>query len=105
MRCLSLLLLLLPLVTLHAADQLPIVADVDGQPLGQNADRIVKALDFLGTPLPADVVSSLNTAIEARDSKKIQELLDGRVLLQVTMSPEARVKVGAGPGSTTIQQS
>jgi hypothetical protein len=105
MRCLSLLVLLIPLIAIQAADPLPVVADVDGQPLGQNADRIVKALDFLGTPLPADLVSSLNTAIEARDSKKIQELLDAQAMLQVTINPEARVKVANGPGSTTIQQS
>ncbi|HEX3151403.1 MAG TPA: CehA/McbA family metallohydrolase [Gemmataceae bacterium] len=105
MRLLSLLVLLVPLIGIRAADPLPIVNDVDGQPLGQNADRIVKALDFLGTPLPADLTASLNTAISARDAKKIQELLDARAMLQITVNPEARVKVAAGPGSTTIQQS
>ena len=39
-----------------AADPLPVVDDVEGQPLGQNADRIAKALDFLGRSLPADVL-------------------------------------------------
>ena len=105
MRVLSLLALLVLFLPLHATDPLPIVTDVDGQPLGQNADRIAKALEFLGTPLPADTVTALTTAINARDAKKIQEILDARVLLQVTISPEARVKVAAGPGSTVIQQS
>src|SRR5829696_405871 len=90
---------------LWAADPLPVVADVDGQPLGQNADRVAKALEFLGTPLPADTVTALTAAVEARDAKKIQELLDARAVLQVTLSPEARVKVAAGPGPTNLQQS
>src|SRR5262245_41152836 len=84
-----------------AADPLPVVGDVEGQPLGQNADRIAKALDFLGATLPADVTKDLNAAIEARDGKKIQELLDPRALLQVTINPEARVKVARGPAGAT----
>ena len=55
MRLLSLLALVAILTPLRAADPLPVVPDVDGQPLGQNADRVAKALEFLGTPLPADV--------------------------------------------------
>src|SRR5829696_938703 len=90
---------------LWAADPLPVVGDVDGQPLGQNADRVAKALEFLGTPLPADVTTNLNAAVNARDPKKIQEILDARALVQVTINPEARVKATAGPGSPTIQQS
>ena len=105
MRLLSLFALLAVLTPLRAADPLPVVADVDGQPLGQNANRVAKALEFLGTPLPADVSAALAAAVEARDAKKIQEILDARAVLQVTLSPEARVKVTPGPGSTTIQQS
>jgi EF hand len=89
----------------RAADPLPVVGDVEGQPLGQNADRIAKALDFLGAPLPSDVSKDLNDAITARDAKKIQELLDARALLQVTINPEARVKVARGPANASIQQS
>jgi len=87
-----------------SADPLPVVSDVEGQPLGQNADRIAKALETLGSPLPADLAKQLDAAIADRDAKKVQQLLDPRVLLQVTINPEARVKVATGPGSTTIQQ-
>ena len=90
---------------LAAADPLPVVGDVEGQPLGANAERVGKALEFLGTPLPADVAGKLAEAITAKDAKKIQEILDPRALLQVTINPESRVKVANGPGSTTIQQS
>jgi hypothetical protein len=88
-----------------AADPLPVVGDVEGQPLGANAERVGKALEFLGTPLPADIAGKLAEAITAKDAKKIQEILDPRALLQVTINPESRVKVATGPGSTTIQQS
>jgi hypothetical protein len=87
------------------ADPLSVVGDVDGQPLGQNADRVAKALEFLGTPLPESVAKDLNDAVAARDAKKIQQILDSRALLQVTINPESRVKAAKGPGSTTIQQS
>src|SRR5438552_15066048 len=58
------------------ADGLPAVPDVDGQPLGANVERLVKALDFLGRPLPADRVLALTAAAAARDAGKLQELLD-----------------------------
>lgn len=105
MRLPACLLTLVLLAPVRAADPLPVVGDVDGQPLGQNADRIAKALDFLGTPLPADLNKQLDAAVAARDAKKVQQLLDPRVLVQVTINPESRVKVAAGPGSTTVQQS
>ena len=104
MRFLSLLAFLTLLMPLRA-DPLPVVADVDGQPLGQNADRVGKALETLGTPLPADVAAALTQAVAARDAKKIQEIMDARCLLQVTVNPEARVKVARGPAEATIQQS
>jgi hypothetical protein len=87
------------------ADKLEIVGDVDGQPLGQNAERIGKALEFLGFPLSKDTAKNLADAIDKRDAKKIQEILDAHVLLQVSINPEARVKVNRGPAEATIQQS
>lgn len=92
-------------LSVRAADPLPVVSDVEGQPLGQNADRVAKALQFLGTPLPTDVATALAAAIDARDTNKIQQILDTRVLLQVTINPESRVKVARGPAPATIQQS
>ena len=95
--------LLLP--DLARADMLAVVSDVEGQPLGQNAERLGKALDFLGFPLPAEIAKDLSVAVMNRDAKKIQEVLDARVLVQVSISPEARVKAMKGPASPLIQQS
>jgi hypothetical protein len=79
-------------------------ADVEGQPLGANIERVLQTLDFLGAPLPDNVVSSLKKAINDRDSTKLQETLDPHVVMQVSISPEDRVKVKRGSGSTRLQQ-
>jgi hypothetical protein len=79
-------------------------AEVEGQPLGANIERVLQSLDFLGAPLPDNVVSSLKKAINDRDSTKLQEILDPHVLMQVSISPEDRVKVKRGSGSTRLQQ-
>jgi hypothetical protein len=86
------------------ADNLPVVTDVEGQPLGQNALRLLEALQFLGAPLPVDQVAAVKAAAAANDAKKVQELLDAHVLLAVNINPESRVKVGRGPAEATIQQ-
>ena len=76
--------------------------DVEGQPLAANVERVRQALDLLGAPLPADVQSALREA--GRDAKKIQEILDPRALLIMTINPESRVKVARGAGPAVIQQ-
>src|SRR5438067_13388067 len=90
------LLLLLP-ARLVAADPPPVVTDVEGQPVAANAERLTKALDFLGAPLPGPTARELKAAIEAKDARKVQEVLDRRVLFGVSINPEARGKVARGP--------
>lgn len=80
------------------------IIDVEGQPLAANATRLVQALEFLGHPLPADVAKPLDEAIKARDVKKIQQILDPLVLVQVSLNPESRVKAARGPGQAALQQ-
>jgi len=102
--------LLLPVLALFAfvsaspAADIPVIRGVEGQPLAANVGRVLKTLDYLGTPLSEGDTKALAKAIEDKDSKAIQELLDKHVLFAVTINPEARVKVAKGPGSTTIQQ-
>jgi EF hand len=104
MRIPALLFLLLSTFSAAAAP-LPVVGDVDGQPLGANAERLAKSLEFLGAPLPAGKSKALDDAIAKRDAKAIQSLLDERVLLQVSINPESRVKVARGPAQAVAQQS
>jgi hypothetical protein len=79
--------------------------DVEGQPLARNVDRLLKALDFLGSPLPADVTKALTAAASDKDAAKIQKTLDPHVLAIVSINPETRVKVARGPAKVTLQQS
>ncbi len=101
--------LLLPLVATLAlavpaarAQQLD-VHDVEGQPLGSNATRLLDALQFLGAPLADDTATAVKAAAQVRDAKKLQQLLDPHVLVQVTVSPEARVKAARGPAAASAK--
>jgi hypothetical protein len=78
--------------------------DVEGQPLAGNVDRLLKALDVVGSPLPADKNASLQEAIKRRDATKLQQLLDPQVLVVVTINPESRVKAKRGPAAVPLQQ-
>jgi hypothetical protein len=77
---------------------------VEGQPLAANVERLVRALDSIGSPPPADAAAALTRAGAARDSKSLQNLLDRHVLFAVTINPEERVKVGRGPAPAVLQQ-
>jgi hypothetical protein len=86
-----------------AADKLE-PQSVEGQPLGENAKRVLDTLDFLGAGLPKDTSDVIRAAATARDAAKVQELLDPNVLVQVTINPESRVKAMRGPATATLQQ-
>ena len=77
---------------------------VEGQPLAANIERLDQALDSLGAPLPADLRAALKSAGQARDGKRLQELLDPRVMLSVHINPESRVKAMRGPAVAELQQ-
>src|SRR5947207_3165364 len=85
------------------ASPLPVVS-VEGQPLAAVVQRVVEALDHLGAPLSAQTRRELAAAGQARDMRKLQELLDPHVLLVVHINPEARVKVAGGPAPARLQQ-
>ena len=69
------------------------VVEVEGQPLGANLLRLSNAMEVLGTPLPRKLRADLAEAAEARDARRLQELIDPRVLAVVRINPEERVKV------------
>jgi hypothetical protein len=76
--------------------------EVEGQPLAANVERLAEALEVLGTPLPAGLRDALKAA--GRDGRKIQQALDPRVLLVVSINPESRVKVARGAAEARLQQ-
>ena len=83
---------------------MPAIVAVDGQPLAANLQRVVDALEFLGMPLPLSLREEISRAAQARDARKLQELIDSQVLLVVHINPEARVKVARGPVPALLQQ-
>ena len=80
-----------------AAPPQPPIIDVDGQPLAANVGRVVRAMESLGTALPAGAVAELTKAGEARNAELLQRGIDPHVLLVVAINPEERVKVARGP--------
>jgi len=86
-----------------AADKLD-VHEVEGQPLGENAKRVLDALEFLGAPMPKESADAIRAAAKERDAAKLQKLLDPHVLVQVTINPESRVKAARGPAAAQLQQ-
>lgn len=80
------------------------IVEVEGQPLAANAQRLVQALDFLGTPLPPELRTKLQAAITARDGAGVQSVLDTQVLCVVDINPESRVKAQRGPANAHLQQ-
>ena len=78
--------------------------DVEAQPLAANVQRVVTTLEYLGAPLPADLQDQLTSAGQARDGRKLQELIDAHALLAVHINPEVRVKVARGPAPAVLQQ-
>src|SRR5687767_11355470 len=67
---------------------------VEAQPLAANVQRVVEALDYLGAPWPADRRADLARAGQARDAKRLQELLDPHVLLTVHINRSEERRVG-----------
>ena len=90
------------------ADDLPVVDDVEFQPLSAQVRRVVEALDMLGQPLPGDEKARLDKALDSTDHKAgvrtIQEVLDRHCLIGVNINPESRVKAAQGPAAPELVQ-
>lgn len=81
--------------------ELPIVTNVEAQPLKAQTRRVIEALEFLGQPLDQEVRSELESALENLDDKQavteIQKALDPLCIAHVNINAESRVKVAPGP--------
>lgn len=78
----------------------PITA-VEFQPLATATTRLLSALQFQGTPLPAADSASLQQILQTGSGRDgviaIQKLLDPHCLALVRINPEGRVSVAPGP--------
>jgi len=96
---------------LHAAS-LPIVANVERQPLAAQARRVAEALDMLGSPLPEADRKALEAAIADKDAAKsveaIQAVLDKYCIAGirgiVRNKADTRLTVTAGPASPDLAE-
>ncbi|WP_337176284.1 CehA/McbA family metallohydrolase [Paludisphaera sp.] len=90
------------------ADDLPVYADVEFQPLAAQARRVAQALEMLGEPLGEEDRARLDAVIGAADEASgvaaIQEILDARCLAGVEINPESRVKSAPGPAAPVLVQ-
>ncbi|MEA2174026.1 MAG: hypothetical protein QOD00_1618 [Blastocatellia bacterium] len=84
----------------------PMVEQVELQPLVAQVRRIVEAMDYLGEPFSLADKQALEHAAddenEARALLTIQNVLDKRALLNISISPESRVSVTRGAAEATL---
>src|SRR5438105_15458095 len=84
----------------RAADSLPIVKVAEIQPLAAQVGRLAEAMDYIGSPLSPRDKSELEKALAdgtPAAAETIQRILDPYCLVGVSINPESRVKVSAGP--------
>jgi hypothetical protein len=93
---------------LGRAQTLPIVADVEFQPLSAQVRRIVEALKVLGQPLSRDEEARIGQALDTGDLRLgvrvFQEVLDRHCLIGVDINPESRVKAAQGQAAARLVQ-
>jgi hypothetical protein len=92
------------LLTASAAT-LPVIDNVDWQPLSASVKRLVEALNYQGAPLSSSDQKALDKLLaNPKDdaSDKLQALLDTYCLFFVNVNPESRVKVAQGPVPATL---
>lgn len=96
------------LTTQVLAQDVPLVAAVDRQPLEAATLRLEQALQLAGSPLSAEESARLEELFTQTDDPQvvqgIQEVLDEHCLLVVNINPESRVKVGRGPARPLLDQ-
>jgi hypothetical protein len=76
------------------------------QPLAAQARRVVEAMELLGEPFSDTDKQAIARASEDSDESRalttIQQILDRRALVHVTISPESRVSVTRGRARATL---
>jgi hypothetical protein len=90
------------------AEDLPVVNDVDLQPLAAQIRRVAAALDILGQPLAPAEKARIDKALDSTDQKagvqKLQEVVDRHCLIGIDINPESRVKAAQGPAAPRLVQ-
>jgi hypothetical protein len=90
-----------------SSSALPIVRQVELQPLKAHVKRVVQALELLGNPLTPEQQSALKAALDDTTPSSlpaIQAVLDPLCLVGVNINAESRVKVAPGQASKELTQ-
>ncbi|HIL69150.1 MAG TPA: hypothetical protein EYG38_04790, partial [Verrucomicrobia bacterium] len=90
------------------AAELPMVTDVESQPLIAATERLLEALEYVGVPILPKDVEAVQVAMKDGDAaasiRAIQEVLDQYVVAGVYISAESRVKVREGAAVKELVQ-
>ena len=93
-------------LTFTTGQQLPIVENLDAQPLVEQAKRLTQKLRFLGSPFSKETLAQLEEVYAIQDKvqqiKKLQEILDPLCLVGLHINPESRVKVEQGTAPSEV---
>jgi hypothetical protein len=84
-----------------SADELPVVSNVEYQPLAAQVQRVADTLDMVGEPLAPAERTALNAAKTVQD---IQKILDRYCLIGININPESRVKVQEGAAKPELME-
>ena len=96
---LSLLLAFDTAVPSYAQSRLPTIEHVDAQPLLASVNRLVEAMDYIGSPLSESVVAeikSLELGDDRQATQRIQQLLDPFCLAGVSINETGPPSVSKG---------
>ena len=95
-------------ISVGFTDELRLVREVEFQPLASATQRLIEALEYLGSPLSEDDLSAIKEAMISEDHTQaivdIQKILDPYCLTGVNINPESRVKVKEGPTNKELMQ-
>jgi hypothetical protein len=90
-----------------AEDWLKVVT-VEQQPLAAATERLVTALEYVGSPLSKEDRAMVEAALKQSDAKEcvkqLQQVLDPLCVLGVLINPESRVSVVEGPAKKELVQ-
>ena len=90
------------------SDELNLVTEVEFQPLASATQRLIEALDYLGSPLSEGDLAAIKEALVSDDPTQaivdIQKILDAYCLTGVNINPESRVKAKEGPVDKELMQ-
>jgi hypothetical protein len=102
--------LVLPAQHHHPTDfsELPLVEQVEAQPLLAQALRVGEALSFMGSALPPEAIDQLRAlqqeSLDQATVRKVQQILDPYCLAMIDINAESRVKVFRGPATAQLLQ-